>query len=116
MLFSPQDNQIMVDKTEVPPTQICVLEYQVLAYVSLHFNLLFAIFISHTALKIHVSQSTINILQRTDCQFEYEPRGETFLKVRVRIWQCYKRVNSTNRTRLEAFAVCRNVFKKVCFF
>ncbi|KAM6957863.1 guanylyl cyclase C [Aplochiton taeniatus] len=31
-------------------------------------------------LKIHVSQSTINILQRTDCKFEYEQRGETFLK------------------------------------
>ncbi|KAM9434796.1 guanylyl cyclase C [Clarias gariepinus] len=31
-------------------------------------------------LRIHVSQSTINILQRTDCQFEYEARGETFLK------------------------------------
>ncbi|GAA6084160.1 guanylyl cyclase C isoform X1 [Tachysurus ichikawai] len=31
-------------------------------------------------LRIHVSQSTINILQRTDCQFEYETRGETFLK------------------------------------
>ena len=33
------------------------------------------------ALRIHVSQSTINILQRTDCQFQYEQRGETFLKV-----------------------------------
>ncbi|XP_056325505.1 guanylyl cyclase C [Danio aesculapii] len=31
-------------------------------------------------LRIHVSQSTINILQRTDCKFEYEERGETFLK------------------------------------
>ncbi|KAK3508354.1 hypothetical protein QTP70_022935, partial [Hemibagrus guttatus] len=31
-------------------------------------------------LRIHVSQSTINILQRTDCPFEYETRGETFLK------------------------------------
>ncbi|XP_060759987.1 guanylyl cyclase C [Neoarius graeffei] len=31
-------------------------------------------------LRIHVSQSTINILQRTDCEFEYETRGETFLK------------------------------------
>uniref|UniRef100_A0A8C7FA09 Guanylate cyclase n=1 Tax=Oncorhynchus kisutch TaxID=8019 RepID=A0A8C7FA09_ONCKI len=31
-------------------------------------------------LRIHVSQSTINILQRTDCKFEYEQRGETFLK------------------------------------
>ncbi|XP_040918754.1 heat-stable enterotoxin receptor [Toxotes jaculatrix] len=31
-------------------------------------------------LRIHVSQSTINILQRTDCQFEYEKRGETYLK------------------------------------
>ncbi|XP_010895037.2 heat-stable enterotoxin receptor isoform X3 [Esox lucius] len=31
-------------------------------------------------LRIHVSQSTINILQRTDCKFEYERRGETFLK------------------------------------
>ncbi|XP_056143733.1 guanylyl cyclase C [Lampris incognitus] len=31
-------------------------------------------------LRIHVSQSTINILQRTDCQFEYEERGETYLK------------------------------------
>ncbi|XP_036408707.1 heat-stable enterotoxin receptor [Megalops cyprinoides] len=31
-------------------------------------------------LRIHVSQSTINILQRTDCKFEYERRGETYLK------------------------------------
>lgn len=33
------------------------------------------------ALRIHASQSTINILQRTDCKFEYEKRGETYLKV-----------------------------------
>ncbi|KAJ7992602.1 hypothetical protein DPEC_G00280390 [Dallia pectoralis] len=31
-------------------------------------------------LRIHVSQPTINILQRTDCKFQYEQRGETFLK------------------------------------
>lgn len=31
-------------------------------------------------LRIHTSKSTINILQRTDCQFEYEQRGETYLK------------------------------------
>uniref|UniRef100_A0A3P8RYT8 Guanylate cyclase n=1 Tax=Amphiprion percula TaxID=161767 RepID=A0A3P8RYT8_AMPPE len=31
-------------------------------------------------LRIHVSQPTINILQRTDCKFEYEVRGETYLK------------------------------------
>uniref|UniRef100_A0A3B4TXT8 Guanylate cyclase n=1 Tax=Seriola dumerili TaxID=41447 RepID=A0A3B4TXT8_SERDU len=31
-------------------------------------------------LRIHVSQPTINILQRTDCRFEYEIRGETYLK------------------------------------
>ncbi|XP_077590073.1 guanylyl cyclase C [Stigmatopora nigra] len=31
-------------------------------------------------LRIHVSRSTINILQRTDCNFEYEQRGETYLK------------------------------------
>ncbi|XP_056283616.1 guanylyl cyclase C-like [Pseudoliparis swirei] len=31
-------------------------------------------------LRIHLSQSTINILQRTDCMFEYEERGETYLK------------------------------------
>nr|XP_046232669.1 heat-stable enterotoxin receptor [Scatophagus argus] len=31
-------------------------------------------------LRIHVSQPTINILQRTDCKFEYEIRGETYLK------------------------------------
>ncbi|KAM4634886.1 guanylyl cyclase C [Polymixia lowei] len=31
-------------------------------------------------LRIHVSQSTINILQRTDCKFEYEERGQTYLK------------------------------------
>ncbi|KAG9338834.1 hypothetical protein JZ751_025273 [Albula glossodonta] len=31
-------------------------------------------------LRIHVSQPTINILQRTDCKFEYERRGETYLK------------------------------------
>ncbi|XP_070782878.1 guanylyl cyclase C [Enoplosus armatus] len=31
-------------------------------------------------LRIHVSQPTINILQRTDCKFEHEVRGETYLK------------------------------------
>ncbi|XP_044034337.1 heat-stable enterotoxin receptor isoform X2 [Siniperca chuatsi] len=31
-------------------------------------------------LRIHVSQPTINILQRTDCKFEHEIRGETYLK------------------------------------
>ncbi|XP_032358108.1 heat-stable enterotoxin receptor [Etheostoma spectabile] len=31
-------------------------------------------------LRIHVSQPTINILQRTDYKFEYEIRGETYLK------------------------------------
>ncbi|XP_074519446.1 guanylyl cyclase C [Halichoeres trimaculatus] len=31
-------------------------------------------------LKIHVSEPTINILQRTDCKYEYELRGETYLK------------------------------------
>ncbi|KAK2820861.1 hypothetical protein Q5P01_023820 [Channa striata] len=31
-------------------------------------------------LRIHVSQPTIDILQRTDCKFEYEIRGETHLK------------------------------------
>ncbi|CAB1415229.1 unnamed protein product [Pleuronectes platessa] len=31
-------------------------------------------------LRIHVSYSTISILQRTDCEFQYEQRGETYLK------------------------------------
>ncbi|KAF1379197.1 hypothetical protein PFLUV_G00173570 [Perca fluviatilis] len=31
-------------------------------------------------LRIHVSQSTINTLQRTDSKFQYEKRGETYLK------------------------------------
>ncbi|XP_042324505.1 heat-stable enterotoxin receptor isoform X1 [Sceloporus undulatus] len=31
-------------------------------------------------LRIHVSGSTIAILKRTDCQFQYEERGETYLK------------------------------------
>ncbi|KAM3597900.1 uncharacterized protein V6R79_010938 [Siganus canaliculatus] len=31
-------------------------------------------------LRIHTSQSTIKILQRTECEFEYEQRGETYLK------------------------------------
>ncbi|XP_017338107.1 guanylyl cyclase C isoform X1 [Ictalurus punctatus] len=31
-------------------------------------------------LKIHVSQSTINIIERADCKFEYMKRGETYLK------------------------------------
>ncbi|MED6246152.1 Heat-stable enterotoxin receptor, partial [Ataeniobius toweri] len=31
-------------------------------------------------LRIHVSQPTIKILQRTDCKFEFEKRGETYLK------------------------------------
>ncbi|KAG7325154.1 hypothetical protein KOW79_011470 [Hemibagrus wyckioides] len=31
-------------------------------------------------LRIHVSQSTINIIERADCKFEYMKRGETYLK------------------------------------
>ncbi|XP_023670189.1 guanylyl cyclase C [Paramormyrops kingsleyae] len=31
-------------------------------------------------LRIHVSLPTIEILRRTDCKFEYETRGETYLK------------------------------------
>ncbi|XP_069506392.1 guanylyl cyclase C-like [Ambystoma mexicanum] len=31
-------------------------------------------------LRIHVSKSTIGIVQRTECQFQYEMRGETYLK------------------------------------
>uniref|UniRef100_A0A3B3ZKP8 Guanylate cyclase n=1 Tax=Periophthalmus magnuspinnatus TaxID=409849 RepID=A0A3B3ZKP8_9GOBI len=31
-------------------------------------------------LKIHVSQPTIDILKRTECEFEFEYRGDTFLK------------------------------------
>ncbi|CAF91870.1 unnamed protein product, partial [Tetraodon nigroviridis] len=38
------------------------------------------LFFCFPALRIHTSQSTINILQRTDCKFEYEKRGETYLK------------------------------------
>ncbi|ERE66606.1 heat-stable enterotoxin receptor-like protein, partial [Cricetulus griseus] len=34
----------------------------------------------HSALRIHMSSSTIAILKRTDCQFLYEVRGETYLK------------------------------------
>lgn len=30
-----------------------------------------------------MSSSTITILKRTDCQFLYEVRGETYLKVRL---------------------------------
>ncbi|NXL95367.1 GUC2C protein, partial [Alectura lathami] len=33
-------------------------------------------------LRIHVSGSTIAILKRTDCRFQYEMRGETYLKGR----------------------------------
>lgn len=36
------------------------------------------------ALRIHVSEPTIQILQRTNCKFEYEMRGETYLKVETR--------------------------------
>ncbi|XP_053326253.1 guanylyl cyclase C, partial [Spea bombifrons] len=31
-------------------------------------------------LRIHVSKSTVSILKRTDCDFQYEVRGETYLK------------------------------------
>ncbi|XP_053094806.1 guanylyl cyclase C isoform X1 [Pangasianodon hypophthalmus] len=31
-------------------------------------------------LRIHVSQSTINVIERADCKFEYMKRGETYLK------------------------------------
>ncbi|KAM5148059.1 guanylyl cyclase C [Mantella aurantiaca] len=31
-------------------------------------------------LRIHLSKSTVSILKRTDCEFQYEVRGETYLK------------------------------------
>nr|DBA18290.1 TPA: hypothetical protein GDO54_016559 [Pyxicephalus adspersus] len=31
-------------------------------------------------LRIHASKSTVSILKRTDCEFQYEVRGETYLK------------------------------------
>lgn len=40
------------------------------------------IYFAFPALRIHVSGSTISILKRTECQFLYEVRGETYLKVR----------------------------------
>lgn len=42
------------------------------------FSLIWFVF---PALRIHMSSSTIAILKRTDCQFLYEVRGETYLKV-----------------------------------
>lgn len=45
-------------------------------------QLIFVVF-ACPALRIHVSEPTINILQRTDCKFEHEMRGETYLKVRT---------------------------------
>lgn len=45
------------------------------------------------ALRIHVSQPTIDILQRTDCEFEYEVRGETYLKVKRGIFSEHATVN-----------------------
>lgn len=40
-----------------------------------------SLFTPYTALRIHVSQSTINIIKKADCKFEYIKRGETYLKV-----------------------------------
>ncbi|XP_012862953.1 heat-stable enterotoxin receptor [Echinops telfairi] len=43
-------------------------------------------------LRIHVSGSTIAILKRTECQFLYEVRGETYLKLRPIVqWELEKR-------------------------
>ena len=54
-------------------------------------------FLYPPALRIHVSQPTIEILQRTDCKFEYEMRGETYLKVKmsvfIRFTACVTQVN-----------------------
>lgn len=47
------------------------------------------------ALRIHMSSSTIAILKRTDCQFLYEVRGETYLKVRR--WQMLASKHSDTR-------------------
>ncbi|KAB1254316.1 Heat-stable enterotoxin receptor [Camelus dromedarius] len=45
------------------------------------FHLL-CIYFAFPALRIHVSSSTMAILKRTECQFLYEVRGETYLKGR----------------------------------
>ncbi|MEQ2162388.1 hypothetical protein GOODEAATRI_019281 [Goodea atripinnis] len=52
----------------------------------------------HSALRIHVSEPTIHILQRTDCKFEYEIRGETYLKVNTGLFvKCSEAVGAAGR-------------------
>ncbi|CAO2607010.1 Guanylyl cyclase C [Lemmus lemmus] len=59
-------------------------------------------------LRIHMSSSTIAILKRTDCQFLYEVRGETYLKVRRRQMRAMltsfslPMLSSENQQRLQA--------------
>ncbi|KAG7275516.1 hypothetical protein CRUP_032559 [Coryphaenoides rupestris] len=49
----------------------------------------------HSALRIHVSEPTVQILQRTGCRFEHQVRGETFKRLRQdlaqRILDCRER-------------------------
>lgn len=63
------------------------------------------------ALRIHTSQSTINILQRTDCKFEYEKRGETYLKVSKGSLQNHS-VNSFAFKCVYLHLICRGKARK----
>eukprot|EP00064_Thunnus_orientalis_P013342 superscaffoldBa00002157_g13381 len=54
-------------------------------------------------LRIHVSQPTINILQRTDCKFEYEIRGETYLK---KVWVSADLLPHTDAKSHKCVCVC----------
>lgn len=66
--------------TDHTPTKLRAFCLSVCLSVSLSLCLSHCLSVS-AALRIHVSGSTISILQRTDRNFEFEKRGETFLKV-----------------------------------
>lgn len=65
------------------------------------------------ALRIHVSQSTISILQRTDCKFEYEKRGETYLKVCFG-FSCTHHTKGTETTHIVSTTLTTFVSVTVC--
>lgn len=69
-----------------------------------------SVFQSPLALRIHVSQPTIDILQRTDCKFEYEMRGETYLKVNMSLFTTFtEHVRQVNQFERSAEAKCHCV-------
>lgn len=63
-----------------------------------------------------MSQPTIDILQRTNCRFEYEMRGETYLKVKRSMAGCQPNKIQIHYNSVEIFTVTVMPVTMKCLF